>query len=376
MAALPNDLNPVPPRPLTPPLEMRPPVDTDAMMQFAFRVVGDLGAAISGPLLYIGDRMGLFKALAHGNRRTSAQLAAEMGLQERYVREWSAAMVAADYLAYDPATGEYWMAPERAMVLAQEDSPVFCGGMMQMIPDHYAVLPQVARAFREGGGVGYAEYGPDTLEGTERLFRPGYLNYLAQEWIPTMPEVERRLKAGGTVADVGCGRGQALAALARAFPASRFWGFDNFAPNIAYAKQMARREQLNERLHFEERPSDALPQNRDFDLIMTCDSLHDMASPEACARSIAGALAPGGTWFCIEPRLSDRLEENINPVGRLFYAVSTLQCMPCSLATGGAGYGAGMGVGNIRRAAAEAGLSSFTKLPIDNPFNQFFAIRA
>lgn len=365
MAALPNQ-----------PPAVAPPVDTDAMMQFAFKVVGDLGAAIAGPLLYIGDRLGLFKALAGGGRLTAAGLAAATGLQERYVREWSSAMVAAGYFAYDPASEEMWLPPERAMVLANDDSPVFCGGLAQMLPDHYRVLPQVMRAFREGGGVGYAEFSEDTMEGTERLFRPGYLNFLAQQWIPAMPEVERRLQKGAKVADVGSGRGQALATLARVAPRSQFWGFDNYPPAVEYANRMARREGLDGRLRFEVRASDALPQSHDFDLVMTCDSLHDMSSPEACARSIAGALAPGGTWFCIEPNMNDRLEENISPIGKLFYSVSTLQCMTCSLATQGAGYGAGMGPANVRRVAAEAGLGSFTKLPIDNPFNQFFAIQA
>jgi len=352
------------------------PLDHDAMMQFAFKVVGDLAAAMSGPLLYIGDREGLFKALAHGGRMTVGQLAQATGLQERYLREWTSAMVAADYLGYDPATGAVWLAPERAMVLANEESPVFCGGMAQMIPDHYRVLPEVQRAFHEGGGVPYAQYSDDTFQGTERLFRPGYLNFLVQQWIPAMPDVHRRLQEGAKVADVGSGRGEALRTLARAFPRSQFWGFDNYAPAVEYANAAAQREGLGQGLRYEVRVSDALPQTHDFDLVMTCDSLHDMASPEAAARSIAGALKPGGTWFCIEPNLADQLEANVNPLGRLFYSVSTLQCMTCSLATGGAGYGAAMGAGNIRRVAAEAGLKNFTKLPIENPFNQFFAIQA
>jgi len=345
------------------------------MMRFAHKVVADLAAAMSGPLIYIGDREGLFKALAN-RRLTVPELAAATGLQERYLREWSSAMVAAEYLEYDPATGQVWLPPERAMVLAQEESPVFCGGAAQMIPDHYRLIPQIRRAFHQGGGVAYAEYGDDTFEGTERLFRAGYRNFLAQQWIPAMPEVHRRLQEGAKVADIGCGRGQALAVLAKAYPRSQFFGFDNYPPVVRHANEMAAREGLSERLHFEVRASNDLPQTHDFDLVMTCDSLHDMASPEACAQSIAGALKPDGTWFCIEPNLADRLEANINPLGKLFYSVSTLQCMSCSLASGGAGYGAGMGPANIRRVAADAGLKNFTKLPIDNPFNQFFAMRA
>lgn len=351
-------------------------VDHDAVMAFAMRVITDLGAAINGPLLYLGDRLGLFRALAAGGAMTVAELAAATGLKERYVREWTYALVAAEYIAYDPASERIQLAPEHAMVLADEQSPVFCGGAMQMLPDHYRLLPAIARAFREGGGVNYREFSQDTIEGTERLFRPGYINFLAQTWIPAMPEVERRLRQGAEAADVGCGRGQALLVLARAYPASRFTGFDNHPGAVAYANQRAAELGLSTRLHYEARASDALPQTHGFDLIMTCDSLHDMHSPEACARSIAGALRPGGTWFCIEPRLDDRLENNIGPIGRLFYSVSTLQCMTCSLATGGAGYGAGMGAANVQRIARAAGLTSFIRLPIEHPLNQFFAIAA
>ncbi|MGH3183436.1 MAG: class I SAM-dependent methyltransferase, partial [Streptosporangiaceae bacterium] len=250
------------------------PVNPDAMMQFAFKVVGDLAAAMSGPLLYIGDKEGLFKTIAAHGRITVPQLAAATGLQERYQREWSSAMVASEYLEFDPATGELWLSPERAMVLANEDSPVFCMGMAQMIPDHYRVLPRVQRAFHEGGGVPYSEYSDDTIEGTERLFGPGYRNFMVQQWIPAMPEVERKLREGAKVADVGCGRGQALITMAKAYPKSQFLGFDNYAPAVEHANAAARREGLAGRLRFEVCASDALPQTHDFDLVMTCDSLH------------------------------------------------------------------------------------------------------
>lgn len=189
-----------------------------------------------------------------------------------------------------------------------------------------------------------------------------------------MPEVHRKLQTGCKVADVGCGRGKALLNLAKAFPKSNFVGYDNYGPNIAYANALAAKEGIADRLRFEERSANLLPQSEDFDLIMTCDCLHDMVSPETCARSIAGALKPDGVWFCIEPNMRDNVEQNINPLGKLFYSVSTLQCMTCSLAYGGAGYGAGMGEGNVRRVAQLAGLTEFQKLAIENPFNQFFQI--
>ena len=347
----------------------------DKTMNFAFKVVGDLAAAMSGPLMYIGDRLGLFKALAEGNPLTVQDLAEKLGLKERYVREWASAMVAAEYLSYDPGTRKISMSPEQAMVLANEDSPFFTGGLSQMIPDHYRVMPRVMEAFRHGGGVPYSEYTEDTFIGTERLFRTGYLNFMAEQWFPTMPDVLKKLQDGAKVADVGCGRGAALLEIAPKFPKSRFFGYDNYAPGIEYANENARKRGLSDRLTYEPRNATDVPQTGDFDLVMTCDCLHDMVTPEGCARSIRGALKSGGTRFCIEPNVADSLEKNINPLGKLFYSVSTLQCMTCSLAYNGAGYGAGMGEANVRRVAALAGFTHFRKLPIENPFNQYFEIR-
>lgn len=352
-----------------------PAPNPEKAMQFAFKTVGDLAAAMNGPLVYIGDRLGLFKAMADGQPVTSEELAQKTGLTERYVREWMKSMVAGEYLKYDPQTRRASLPAEHAMVLAQEGSPVFVMGIAQMIPDHYNIIPKIMEAFRHGGGVPYSEYTHDTFEGTERLFETGYNNFLATQWIPAMPDVLKKLHAGAKVADVGCGRGKALLAMARAFPKSNYVGYDNYGPNIAYGNALATQQGVAERLRFEERSATELPQSADFDLIMTCDCLHDMVSPEDCARSIHGALKQDGSWFCIEPNMSDNLEDNINPLGKLFYSVSTLQCMTCSLAFHGAGYGAGMGPGNIRRVAQLGGFTHFEKLSIDNPFNQFFEIR-
>jgi 2-polyprenyl-3-methyl-5-hydroxy-6-metoxy-1,4-benzoquinol methylase len=354
---------------------VQPEINSEQMMNFAFKVVGDLAAAMSGPLLYIGDRLGLFKALAETGPVTVEKLAANQGLKERYVREWASAMVAAEYLKYDPNTRSVSLPPEHAMVLAHDDSPVFTGGLAQMIPDQYRVMPRVMESFKAGGGVPYSDYADDTFVGTERLFRPGYLNFMAQTWLPGMPDVLSKLEAGAKVVDVGCGRGAALLQIAPKFPNSRFTGYDNYAPGIAYANENADKHGLSKRLNYEVRSATDLPQTRDTDLVMTCDCLHDMVDPEACARSIAGLLKPEGTWFCIEPNMADALEQNVNPVGKLFYSVSTLQCMTCSLAYNGAGFGAGMGAANVRKVAAKAGLTHFRKLPIENPFNQFFEIR-
>lgn len=350
------------------------PINPDAMMTFAFKVVGDLAAAMNGPLVYMGDRLGIFKTLAASGPLTASQIADKCNLNERYVREWCSAMTAGEYLKYDPAARTFTLPPEHAMVLANEDSPVFAMGFAQMIPEHYRLIPRIIHHMQHGGGVPYADYGEDTFVGTERFFGPGYKNFLATQWIPAMPEVHEKLKAGCIAADVGCGRGAALREMAKAFPTTKFTGLDNYAPGVDYANAKARELGL-ENLQFEVCSSNTLPQGGKFDLIMTCDCVHDMVSPEACARSIFGAMKDDGTWFAIEPNIKDKLEENINPVGKAFYSVSMLQCMSCSLAHGGAGYGAGMGEANMRRITELAGFTRFRRLPIDNPFNQFFEIR-
>ena len=346
----------------------------EEVMGFAFKVVNELGAAMAAPHVYIGDQLGLFKTLARSGPLTADQLSIETGLQERYLREWAAAMAASGYLDYDATARTFNLPPAKAAVLADDDSPVFVGGFAQMLPDHYKVIPGVMRAFREGGGVPYAEFTDDTFVGTERFFRPGYINFMVSDWIPAIG-IADRLTQGAKVADVGCGRGQAICTLAKAFPKSRFFGFDNHAPGIEGARRNAQDAGVETNTTFEVRASNELPQSGDFDLICTLDSLHDMVDPHGAGRSIHGALKPGGVWFIIEPNVSDNLEENLNPVGRVFYSVSMLQCMTASLAHGGTGYGACMGPAKIRRVADEAGFKSFERLPIENPFNQYFVAR-
>ena len=219
----------------------------EEVMEFAFKVVNELGAAMAAPHVYIGDNLGLWKTLAASGPVTVDQLATRTGLQERYLREWSAAMAASGYLDYDPKGQTFALPPAKAAVLADDDSPVFVGGFAQMLPDHYKVIPGIIKAFREGGGVPYTEFTDDTFVGTERFFRPGYLNFLVQQWIPAIG-IEDKLKQGAKVADVGCGRGQALSVLAKAFPKSQFIGFDNHAPGIA-AREEERGESRGHRQH-------------------------------------------------------------------------------------------------------------------------------
>ena len=342
----------------------------EEIMDFAFKVVNELGAAMAAPHIYIGDQLGLFKALARSAPLTVDELAAKTGLQERYLREWAAAMAASGYLDYDPATRTFTLPPAKAAVLADDDSPVFVGGFAQMLPDHYKVIPGIMRAFREGGGVPYSDFTDDTFIGTERFFRPGYVNFLVSTWIPAIG-IQDKLTRGAKVADVGCGRGQAICTMAKAFQNSQFIGYDNHAPGVAAARTNAEKAGVTNAT-FEVRGSTDLPKTAEFDMVCTLDALHDMVDPHGAAKSIFGALNPGGVWFIVEPNMSDKLEENLNPVGRVFYSVSMLQCMTASLAQGGAGYGAGMGPANIRKVAEEAGFKKFEQLPIANPFNKYF----
>lgn len=349
-------------------------LDTDTMMNFTFKMVADMAAAMNGGLIYVGDRMGLFKLLASDGPLTVSELASKTGFQERYLREWASALTAGEVLDYDPAGKTFSLTAEKAMVLANEDSPVFVMGGFQMVPDHYAKVELFMKAMREGGGIPYSEYSSDTFEGTERFFKPGYVNSLVGEWLPTTGFVER-LESGAKVADVGCGRGWAIITMAKAFPNSKFHGFDNHGPGIEAAAANAEKSGVAANTSWEVKSGTDLPQNGDFDLISNLDSLHDMVDPEGCARAIRGALKDGGAWFVVEPNVSDKLEENIGPVGRAFYSFSSLQCMPASLAHGGKGYGACMGPGKLNDIARGAGFTRAERLPIENPFNALWLFR-
>lgn len=349
-------------------------LDQKQIEKIAFRVIGDTSGAFTMALAYIGDRLGLFRAMAGAGPLTSAELARRLNLQERYVREWLKAMVTSEYINYDADTQTFSMTAEQAFVLVNEDSPMFTGGLIQMAVPTTRHYEKLIEAFQHGGGVSYAELGPDIMEGTERLFRTGYVNFLTTEWLPAVPGLVDRLKAGIDVADVGCGAGQALIQMAKAFPNSRFTGFDNDAASIAKARKNAAAEGVANRVEFIQLSADQLPSHPQYDLICTFDCVHDMVNPRGALKAIRGALRNDGIYFWTEPNCSERLEEAINPIGRLFSTISPLHCMTVSLAHGGEGLGTVIGEGGARKLAQEAGFSRFEKLPINNPFNQFFAL--
>jgi len=340
------------------------------------RQVGvDFGAALTVALAYIGDRIGLFKAMADGAPMTPAALAAHGAINERYVREWAATMAAAGYLDYDPASGTFRLNQEQATVLAREDNTFFMGGAFQYAVACYRQLPKLMEAFERGGGVPFTDFGGDIVEAIERMFHAGYETWVAREWIPAVPDIHQRLIAGGEAAEVGCGAGQCVIPVAMAYPNSRFFGYDVDAASIERARDKAARAGVAGRVSFERIAAEELPFAGRFDLVMAFNCIHDMARPRAALAGIRRIVKAEGAFLWSEAQASDRLEENLNPQGRSLYAASTMHCMTVSLAQGGEGLGSVIGESQARGLAEEAGFSKFEKLAVKNPIHQIFVLR-
>jgi SAM-dependent methyltransferase len=340
------------------------------------RQVGvDFGAALTVALAYIGDRLGLFRLMSAGAPMTSAQIAERAGISERYVREWAATMAAAGYLEYCSADATFRMSPEQAMVLAFEDNTFFTGGAFQYAVACYRQIGRLTEAFRNGGGVPFGDFGPEIVEAIERLFRAGYEAWVADEWILAVSDLKAKLEAGADVAEVGCGAGQCIVPVAAAYPNSRFTGYDVDTTSIVRARAKAATAGVSDRLVFEQIAAENIPAADRFDLLMAFNCIHDMANPRGALANIWRALKPGGVLMWSEARASDRLEENLTPVGRTLYGASAMHCMTVSLAQGGEGLGAVIGEGLARELAREAGFAGFERLPIKNPFHQVFLAR-
>jgi len=350
-------------------------LDWDKIKKFSAQVSGDIGAAMLGALSYIGDRLGIFSALAELGNVTSADLAKRTGLSERYLREWLSAMAAAGYLNYDAAAKTYAMPPEHAMVLARDDSPFFAGGFIEMIVPQMSIAPKVMESFKNGRGVSQSEYPPETWEAMERASASMYRHQLVRKWLPTMPQVVEKLTNGGSSLDVGCGSGRAAIAIATAFPKAEVSGFDAHAGSLERARANAKTAGLGDRITFEVVDCTKLPAAK-FDFVSTFDVVHDSVDPDALLKSIRGALKPGGTYLMVEVNVSSNVEDNINPMGKLMYSMSTLYCMTVSLAHGGAGIGACMGEAKARELVAAAGFKHFRRLPIDDMFSALYEIQA
>jgi 2-polyprenyl-3-methyl-5-hydroxy-6-metoxy-1,4-benzoquinol methylase len=340
------------------------------------RQVGiDFGAALCVALAFIGDRLGIFKKLAETGPATSKELAERTGLNERYLREWANTMAASGYLEYDPHTTSFSLTPEQATVLAREDNTFFMGGAFQYAVACYRQIPKLIRSFECGGGVPFTDFGTDIVEAIERLFHAGYEAWVAQEWIPAVADVHRKLLEGGLVAEIGCGAGQCLIPVARAFPNSRFWGYDLDLTSIERARRKAAEAGLGDRVAFERTAAEELSFADRFDLVMAFNCIHDMARPRAVLSAVKRMLKPAGVFLWSEARASDRLEENLTLQGRTMYAASTMHCMTVSLAQGGEGLGSVIGENQAATMAWEAGFSHFERLPIKNPVHQIFCLR-
>lgn len=346
----------------------RPVVDEAKLQALVGKVIGDLGATLSTAMISIGDRLGLFKALASSGEATPAELAARTGAVERYVREWLAACAAGGYVEYNPESGRFSLSPEQQVALTDETSP-FCliGGFESMLAAMRAE-PVIADDFKVGRGFAWAEHDARLFEGTERLFGAGYAANLVAAWIPALEGVEAKLRVGARVADIGCGHGASTILMARAFPASTFIGFDSHPPSVARASELAAEAGLGDRLRFEIGSATDFP-GEGYDLVAHFDSFHDLGDPLGAARRVRKALKPDGTWMIVEPQARDRLEDNLNPIGRLFYGASTLICTPHALSEGAESVlGAQAGEARIGALAESAGFRHF-RLATETPFN-------
>jgi 2-polyprenyl-3-methyl-5-hydroxy-6-metoxy-1,4-benzoquinol methylase len=341
-------------------------VNPDKLNAFMGKAVGDIGAALSANMVLLGDKLGLYKAMAKAGPVTPAELAKVTKTAERYVREWLGNQAAGGYVTYDAGTGRYTLPEEQAMALADESSPCFLPGAFQVIAATFMAEPKIEQRFKTGKGLGWSEHDHRLFEGTERFFRPNYVGNLVANWIPSLDGVEARLKTGAKVADVGCGLGASTIIMAKAFPKSTFVGFDYHKPSILGARKRAKEAGL-ENVKFDVAKSTDYP-GKDYDFVTHFDCLHDMGDPVGAAKHVKKTLAPGGTWMIVEPFAGDRVEENLNPVGRVFYAASTMICVPASLAYNGPALGAQAGEAKLRDVVMRGGFARF-RLATHTPFN-------
>jgi 2-polyprenyl-3-methyl-5-hydroxy-6-metoxy-1,4-benzoquinol methylase len=349
-------------------------IDEARLEEFMGRFVQDMGAAATAPLVLIGDQLGLYKAMADGEPVTPAELAQRTGCRERYLREWLCQQAASGYVEYDPATGAFRLPPEQALALAVDDSPVFVPGAYQLLAAIIKDQPHVAERFRTGDGLGWHEHDHDLYEGTERFFRPGYLANLESSWLPSLDGVVDKLTAGARVADIGCGHGASTIVMARAFPASTFVGSDYHEASIEAARRAAERAGVADRVSFEV-ASAADFGGGPFDLVCVFDALHDMGDPVGAARHVREQLAPDGTWMVVEPYAGDRIEDNLTPVGRIFYAGSTMICTPASLSQDvGLALGAQAGERRLTEVLNAGGFSRVRR-SAETPFNLVLEVR-
>ncbi len=349
-------------------------VDEAKLNQFIGQMLGDLGGAASIALVRIGDSLGLYKALHEKGAMTVAELSAATGVNQRYLREWLSQQAASNYLAYEPATQKFSLPDEQAMVFAIEDSPVYMHGGFELMQALLEARPKVEAAFKSGGGVAWGDHGTCMFCAVARFFRPGYHNNLVSAWLPALDGAVAKLESGARVADVGCGHGWSTVLMAKAFPKAQFVGYDFHPSSIEAATKHAAEHGVAANCRFEVGTAKDYP-GTGFDLVTCFDCLHDMGDPTGAAAHVRRSLKQDGSWMIVEPMAGDRLEDNLNPVGRLYYAGSTMICVPTSLSQEvGAALGAQAGEGKLREVITAGGFKSVRRAT-ETPFNMILEAR-
>jgi SAM-dependent methyltransferase len=350
-----------------------PALDMNKLNAFIGQFVTDLGAAVHAGMVVIGEKLGLYKALA-GGPMTPGQLASETQTDERYVREWLASQAAGGYVTYDEKTAQFRLTQEQVFALATEDSPAYLPGAFELALGSLTAVPRIVESFRTGAGMGWHEHADGVFHGCEKFFRPGYAANLVNTWIPALHEVKAKLETGARVADIGCGKGASTLLMAKAFPNSRFFGFDYHDKSIEAARESAKSNGMADRVIFEVAKAKEFP-GRNYDFVAVFDCLHDMGDPIGAAAHIRQSLAKEGTWMIVEPFANDNLKDNLNPVGRVYYSFSTLLCTPCSRSQEvGLCLGAQAGESRIRDVVTSAGFNRFRRAT-ETPFNIVYEAR-
>ncbi|MGH9570131.1 MAG: class I SAM-dependent methyltransferase [Candidatus Angelobacter sp.] len=350
-----------------------PALDMDKLNQFIGQFVTDLGAAVHTGMVVIGEKLGLYKALASGPMN-AAELATRTHTDERYVREWLASQAAGGYITYHEKTQEFGLSKEQAFTLADEESPAYLPGAFELALGSLAAVPRIADSFRSGAGMGWHEHDEGVFHGCEKFFRPGYAANLVNSWIPALTDVKQKLEAGAQVADIGCGKGASTLLMAKAFPKSRFFGFDYHDKSIEAAREAARREGIADRVTFKVSKAKEFP-GKNYDFVTVFDCLHDMGDPAGASSHILQSMEKDGTWMIVEPFANDQLKDNLNPVGRVYYSFSTLLCTPCSRSQEvGLCLGAQAGETRIREVVTSAGFNRFRRAA-ETPFNIVYEAR-
>lgn len=327
---------------------------------FLGKVVGDMGAALNAAMVVIGEKRGLYKAMAGAGPMSSAELAKKAGCAERYVREWLNSQAAGGYVEYDAASGKYTLPEEQAVALADESSPAYVAGGFYAVWAGVKAADRIAERFETGAGLGWQEHDPWLFCGTERLFRPGYRTHLIQDWIPSLDGVQEKLEKGAKVADIGCGHGASTLVMAQRFPKSEFVGFDFHLPSVETSRKRAAEQGISN-ARFEVAKAKDFP-GSGYDLVTMFDCLHDMGDPAGAAAHVHRSLKPDGTFLLVEPNAKDTFDANHTPLGRLQYSISTLVCTPCSLSQEvGAALGAAAGPARLGEIVRQGGFSRFRK---------------